>query len=195
MQAISKLTGGMIASSSTYRLDHKVSEGPIRSDEFKANLAPRYEKLKGRGETPDICYRSAVHAARAGNAITKKTEKTFNEGKNYPPGYLRMMGINDQSKQMYFNSANITEAGFLNFCDESGEFKHTAYVHRDPDGKLLLAHTNSLALDRELGPTVSMGGVNVHDITLGKDSDINRHLLKERLNFHYSPASEVNARA
>lgn len=196
MQALSKITGGVIPSSSTYRLNHKVSDGPVSGQEFKANLQPRFDKLAGRDQQPDICYRAAVHAARAGNAITKDAEKALNEGKNYPPSYLKLMGISDQSKRLDFNSTDIPESGFLNFHSATeGRLVHTAYVHKDPDGRLLLAHNNGLSLDRELGMPERTGGVNVHDITTGHDGDINRYLSTNKLSFHYSPASEVNGRA
>ena len=194
MHAISKLMGGM---SSAYRLPHEVSDGPVSGDELKQNLDGRLEKLRGRGTQPQVCYEVATHAARAGNAITKEAEKALNREKNYSPGYLELMNIHDDTRRFHFNSNDIKESGFLNFeRRNSDDVVHTAYVHRDSEGSLLLAHNNCHDLDVQMSSSLELkGGANVYDITSGKDSDLNRYLDRNGLNFFYTPASVVNAKA
>lgn len=88
LKVLSKITGGVIPS---YRLGAHVSEGPVTNNKLKENLDGRLEKLRSRGEQPMICYEIATHAARAGNTITKNTEKVLSAEKNYSTNYFSLM--------------------------------------------------------------------------------------------------------
>ncbi|HAB3459159.1 TPA_asm: hypothetical protein GJG76_23055 [Salmonella enterica subsp. enterica serovar Enteritidis] len=193
INVLSKITGGLIPA---YRLGAQVSDGPVSSSKFKENLDGRLEKLRNRGEQPIICYEVAIHAARAGNAITKEAEKTLKAEKNYSINYLALMNISASTSRGYFDSREIKESGFLNFEQQGNGIQHTAYLHKDSNGTLILAHNNSLSLDKELSPTNGQpecrGGANVYNITSGYDADINRYMTNNNYSFHYTPASKIN---
>ncbi|GAA0458480.1 hypothetical protein MT389_20370 [Aeromonas salmonicida] len=193
MRVLSRCTGGLIPE---YRLGSQVSEGPVSNHRLKENLDGRFEKLRNRGKPPTICYELAIHAARAGNAITKEAEKALVNAKGYSTEYLSLMNIFPSGKRSCFYSERINESGFLNFENRDGDVVHTAYIHRTSEGALVLVHNNSLPLDKELSKIIGLpeyrGRTNVYDLMSCCDAAINKYMDSEGLSFHYTPASKVN---
>ncbi|HID7510853.1 TPA: hypothetical protein ACXHW4_004796 [Enterobacter hormaechei] len=128
--------------------------------------------------------------------LLRKQKKILKAEKNYSINYLALMNISASTSRGYFDSREIKESGFLNFEQQGAGIKHTVYLHKDSNGTLILAHNNSLSLDKELSPMNGQpecrGGANVYKITSGYDSNINRHMANNNYSFHYTPASKIN---
>ncbi|HID7510743.1 TPA: hypothetical protein ACXHW4_004661 [Enterobacter hormaechei] len=60
------------------------------------------------------------------------------------------MNISASTSRGYFGSREIKESGFLNFERQGDGIQLTVYLHKGSNGTLILAHNNSLSLDKEL---------------------------------------------
>src|SRR5471032_236853 len=113
MQAISRLTCGCIPSQ--YQDSNNVSSGVVSASKLKSNMVKRFNQLEETGQQPHICYQIAVHAGRAGNAISQQAEERLAPELNYSQGYKDLMGITPTSGRSDFDSRQIPESGILNF--------------------------------------------------------------------------------